>query len=94
MKTINYGARNLLDFCRTDIKIARILCEAGKDVSTREFVSLVFSRLPVAYRSRLTDPLRLKKYKGLEATLEELRQITLTEQANEKMMETYASKEQ
>jgi hypothetical protein len=48
----------------------------------------------VAYRSRLTNALRLKKYKGLEATLEELRQIALTERANEKMIETYASKEQ
>jgi hypothetical protein len=48
----------------------------------------------VAYRSRLTDDLRLKKYKGLEATLEELRQIALTERANKKMMEAYASKEQ
>jgi hypothetical protein len=93
MKMINYGARNLLDFCRTVTKIARILWEAGEDVDTREFVSLVVSCLPVAYRSRLTEALRLKKYKGLEATLEELRQIVLTEQANEKMMETYASKE-
>jgi hypothetical protein len=94
MKTISYGARNLLDFCRTVTKIARILWNAGEDVDTREFVILVVSRLPVAYRSRLTDALRLKKYKGLEATLEELRQIALTERANEKMIETYASKEQ
>jgi hypothetical protein len=35
MKTINYGARNLLDFCRTVTKIARILWEAGEDVDTR-----------------------------------------------------------
>jgi hypothetical protein len=48
----------------------------------------------VPYRSRLTDTLRLKKYKGLEATLEELRQIALTKRANEKMMETYEPKEQ
>jgi hypothetical protein len=94
MTTISYGARNLLDFCRTVNKIVRILWEAGEDVDTREFVSLVVSRLPVAYRSRLTDALRLKKYKGLEATLEELRQIALTERANGKMIETYASKEQ
>jgi hypothetical protein len=63
MKTINYGARNLFDFCRTVTKIARILWEAGKDVDTREFVSLVVSRLPVAYRSRLTDALRLEEVK-------------------------------
>jgi hypothetical protein len=88
MKTINYGARNLLDFCCMVNKITRILWEAGEDVDTREFVSLVVSRLPVAYRSRLTDALRLKKYKGLEATLEELRQIAFTERANEKMIET------
>jgi hypothetical protein len=92
MKTINYGASNLLDLCRTVNKIARILWEAGEDVDTREFVSLVVSRLPVAYCSRLTDALRLKKYKGLEATLEELKQIALTKQANKKM-ETYTSKE-
>ncbi len=73
MKTINYGARNILDFCRTVTKIARILWEAGKDVDTCEFVSLVVSHLPVAYRSSLTDALRLKKYKGLEGTLEGLR---------------------
>jgi hypothetical protein len=79
MKTINYGTRNLLDFCRRVTKIARILWEAGEDIDTREFVSLVVSRLPVAYRSRLTNALRLKKYKGLEATLEELRQIALTD---------------
>jgi hypothetical protein len=79
MNTINYGARSLLDFCRTVNKIARILWEAGEDVDTREFFSLVVSRLPVAYHSCLTDALRLKKYKGLEATMEELRQIALTE---------------
>jgi hypothetical protein len=36
MKTISYGARNLLNFCRTVNKIARILWEAGEDVDTRE----------------------------------------------------------
>jgi hypothetical protein len=94
MKTISYGARNLLDFCRTVTKIVRILWDTGEDIDAREFVSLVVSRLPVAYRSRLTDALWLKNYKGLEATLEELRQIALIERANEKMIETCASKEQ
>jgi hypothetical protein len=64
MKTISLGARNLLHFCRTVNKIARILWEAGEDVDTREFVSLLVSRLPVAYRSRLTDALRLKSTKA------------------------------
>jgi hypothetical protein len=38
-----------------------------------------FAEMKAAFDgSRLTDALRLKKYKGLEAALEELRQIALT----------------
>jgi hypothetical protein len=94
MKPISYGARNLLNFCRTVNKIARILWEAGEDVNTPEFVSLVLSRLPTAYRSRLTDALRLKKHWGLDATMEELQEIARTERANKKMLEAYSWKEQ
>jgi hypothetical protein len=91
MKTVSYGARNLLDFCQIVNKARRILEDAGQDVDNKDFVSLVVSRLPRAYQSRLADAMRWKKKKGLDATMQELREIGLSERANEKITETYAA---
>ncbi len=92
MKTVSYGARNLLDFCQVVNKARRILEDAGQNVDTKDFVSLVVSCLPRAYQSRLADAMRWKEKKGLDATMQELREIALSERANEKITETYAAK--
>jgi Fic family protein len=69
----------------------RILAEAGEDINRQDFISTVISRLPKAYQNRLSDTLRLKRKKGLDATMEEVRQIALSERANEKMTECFAA---
>jgi hypothetical protein len=91
MKTVSYGARNLLNFCQVVNKARWILEDAGQDVDIKDFVSLVVSRLPRAYQSRLADAMRWKQ-KGLDATMQELREIALSERANKKITETYAAK--
>jgi hypothetical protein len=91
MKTVSYGARNLLDFCQVVNKARRILKGAGQDVDTKDFVSLVVSRLPQAYQSRLANAMRWKRKKGLDATMQELQEIALSERANEKITKTYAA---
>jgi hypothetical protein len=84
MKRVSYGARNLLDFCQTVNKARRILEDVGQDVDTKDFVSLVVSRLQRAYQSRLADAMRCKKKKGLDATMQELREIAVSKRANKK----------
>jgi hypothetical protein len=91
MKTVSYGARNLLDFCQVVNKARRILEDAGQDVDTKDYVSLVVSRLPRTYQSRLADAMRWKRKKGLDATMQELREIALSKRANEKITKTYAA---
>jgi hypothetical protein len=46
MKPVSYGARNLLDFCQVVNRARRILEDAGQDVDTKDFVSLIVSCLP------------------------------------------------
>jgi hypothetical protein len=91
MKTLSYGARNLLDFCQVVNKARRILEDASQDVDTKDILSFIVSRLPRAYQSRLADAMRWKKKKGLDATMQELREIALSERANEKTTERYAA---
>ncbi len=61
----------------------RILEDAGQDVETKDFVSLIVSRLPQAW---------WKRKPGLDSTMKELQEIALSERANKKITETCAAK--
>jgi hypothetical protein len=95
MKTISATALEI--FLTFAAPSSRLQGSSGKQVRTSthvRFVSLFVSGLPMAYGSRLSNVVRLKKSIGLEATMEELPHIVLTKHPNKEMLEAYALKEQ